>query len=184
LVALLRLFIGVPIDPDTTLRLVEWLKQGAADHMPGRKVPAENWHFTLRFLGDVDDVGRDRLLASLHHAELGDPFDIRFGGLDAFPRPSKASFVWSGVTEGVEELTELAAEVEEACVDAGFDPEDRPFRAHLTFARVRPPADARRLIESTPPSDIGMRVDSVVLYRSHLGDTHPRYEVVESFDLG
>jgi len=78
---------------------------------------------------------------------------------------------------------QLAAEVEEAVVDAGLPPEDRPFRAHLSLSRIRPPRDVGRLLESVAPLDVRMAVERIVLYRSHLGRGGARYEEVEEFTL-
>ena len=78
----------------------------------------------------------------------------------------------------------LAAGVEASVIDAGFPPEDRPFRAHMTLSRVRPPEDVTEIIEEIERFSIGMQVDRVVLYRSHLGRGGARYEAVEEFPLG
>ena len=77
-----------------------------------------------------------------------------------------------------------AAAVEEAVEAAGFAPEDRPFRSHMTLSRLRPDQDVTAVLEAVPPVGLAMAVDRVVLYRSHLGRGGPRYERVESFLLG
>jgi 2'-5' RNA ligase len=88
------------------------------------------------------------------------------------------------VAEGVDALRALAAAVEAAAVHAGFAAEPKPFAAHLTLARVQPPANVRPLLAQVPPFAGTMRVGEVVLFRSHLGSGPPRYEAVERFALG
>ena len=53
--------------------------------MPGSPVPPANWHLTLRFLGNVEQVAYDRMLEALDRSNLGPAFRIAFGGLGAFP---------------------------------------------------------------------------------------------------
>ena len=91
--------------------------------------------------------------------------------------------IWLAVSRGLNRLEELAAAAEEAAQSAGFGPEDRPFRAHLTLSRVRPAEDVSALVESFPGADLGWRCESVVVYRSHLGRGGARYEPLETFPL-
>ncbi len=151
--------------------------------MPGKTVPSENWHITLRFLGWTDNVSFDRIVAALDEADLGPPFDMALGELGAFPRPRNATVVWLAVSKGLTRLEQLAAEAEEAAQSAGFVPEDRPFQAHLTLSRVRPAEDVSDLIETFPDAGLGWRCESVVVYRSHLGRGGARYEPLETFPL-
>jgi RNA 2',3'-cyclic 3'-phosphodiesterase len=151
--------------------------------LPGVRVPAENLHFTLRFIGDLDAVGFDRLLAGLDETTMPDPFRVALGGLGAFPQPRQAAVLWIGVTAGVEALEDLHLAVENACEVAGLGREDRPFRPHVTVSRMRPPEDVRGVIASTPPLDMRSSIDEIVVLRSHLGGGSPRYEPLERFPL-
>lgn len=178
-----RLFLAAPLDGDSRHALSHLLSAAAPRGLPGRVVPPENWHVTLRFLGDVADPVRDRLVAQLDGADLGAPFAVRWGGLGAFPRPRRATVLWVQADRGADELAGLAARVEEAAVAAGFEVEDRPFRAHLTLSRIRPHQDVTPLVEGTEPMGVVTRVDRVVLYRSRLGRGGARYTEVESFPL-
>jgi len=72
---------------------------------------------------------------------------------------------------------------EEAAQSAGFGPEDRLFRAHLTLSRVRPAEDVSGLLETFADAGVGWRCRSVVVYRSHLGRGGARYEPLETFPL-
>ncbi len=137
----------------------------------------------MRFLGKVDQLAYEMLLSKLDGADLGTPFTLSFGDLGAFPRPTKAAVLWLGVAEGSEPLTDLAAYVEAAAVEAGFMPEERPFHPHLTLSRVRPPQDVRRLIESVPTLPLKQRVDRITVFESHLVGGPAVYEALESFEL-
>jgi 2'-5' RNA ligase len=180
-VGAVRLFVAVPLTEEARHHMSHLL-DGAS--LPGRPHHPEKWHITLRFLGEVDEVARDRVAACLDEADLGEPFRVRWGGLDAFPRASKANVLWVGVEHGFDHLEALHARVERALDGAGFPPEDRPFRPHLTLSRIRPQQDVTELVERTESLGVTMPVDRVTLYRSHLGRGAARYEELESFPLG
>ncbi|MEE9299200.1 MAG: RNA 2',3'-cyclic phosphodiesterase [Acidimicrobiia bacterium] len=178
--ALRRLFIAVALTDDA-LHALASLLDGVA--IPGRAVAPSNWHITLRFIGDTDDVTGDRLTAALDGADLGESFLIRWGGLGAFPRPTRATVLWVGLEEGAEPLLRLAEAVEAAVTAAGVPSEDRPVHPHLTLARIRPGEDVSSLVGSVAALDVRMQVERVSLFQSHLGRGGARYEVVESFAL-
>jgi len=178
-----RLFLAVPMRDEARHALATLLAR-ATSSMPGKVVPPDNWHLTLRFLGSTEEATYDRLLAGLDEMDPPPAFEIRFGSLGAFPRPSRAAVLWIGLERGLESLQDLAARVRSAAELAGLPLDDRPFRGHLTLSRIRPPEPVEGLLASTPPFGVGMRVDRIVLYRSHLGRPAARYEELESFPLG
>ncbi|MFB3050781.1 MAG: RNA 2',3'-cyclic phosphodiesterase, partial [Acidimicrobiia bacterium] len=96
--------------------------------IPGRLVPLENWHLTLRFLGAVGEVTYERFLSGLNLIEDVPSFSIRLGAFGGFPNERKASVMWAGVVEGADELRRLNEIAEEAAQMAGLEPDDRPYR--------------------------------------------------------
>lgn len=149
--------------------------------IPGKIAPTENWHLTLRFLGKVDQVSYERFLAGLQHVEAESSFPISVDRFGAFPRAKRATVVWAGIDNGESELSILNQIAEDAAVDAGLEPEDRPFHPHITLSRVRPPADVRWL--EAEDVDLRWRCDRVVVFQSHLGGGPARYEPLETFHL-
>ena len=175
-----RLFLGIPLTDNAVSALRLHLQN---EELPGRVVPPEKWHLTLRFLGDTAQDALERLGHSLRARPLGSQADIMFGGLGAFPRAQRASVLWVGIVEGTAALQAIAANVEDAVQRAGFSAESRAFAPHLTLSRLQPPRDVRLLVERVPSFDVRMTVDTVVLMRSHLGRGPSRYEEVERFEL-
>lgn len=150
--------------------------------IPGRLVPPENWHVTVRFMAGVDDVAYDRFLAGLTHVEGQGGFRISLDRFGAFPKPKRATVVWAGLSDGVAELTRLNEIAEEAAVRAGGSPEERPFSPHLTLSRVRPPADVQWLEQED--LDLSWKCDRLIVYRSRTGRGGATYEPLETFVLG
>ncbi len=177
-----RLFLAVGLDDDTRHALAAHLDAHLDELLPGSKVPPENWHVTLRFLGKVDDVQHDRLVTYLDERIDVAPFRLRFGGLGAFPRPRKATVAWIAVD--APELEPLAALAEEAAIAVGCMPEERPFHPHLTLSRIRPPADVSNVVDDLPPFPRSMSVRSVGCFESTLRGGRPaRYTEIDTFEL-
>lgn len=175
-----RLFLGVPVEQGVRAMLAQHLQ----DHpLPGRPVPPDNWHITVRFLGYVAQVTRERLLAELDQSDLGPAFEVILGDLGAFPRAARASVMWLALDTGRERLAELNARSEQSSQMVGLAPEDRPFAPHLTLSRIRPELDVRAELASYRRVPFQWTASELVLYESHLGRGGARYEVVESFPL-
>ncbi len=125
-----RLFTGLEIPPDAGLSL-SLLRGG----LPGaRWIDPDNYHVTLRFIGDIDD----RLAAEITHLlgrVRGHAFDMRFDGLGSFGgRRPRA--VFAGIVPS-EPLLALQSEHERLLRRIGFEPEGRKFTPHVTLARLR-----------------------------------------------
>ena len=176
-----RLFIGIPLTEGARWTIDEHVRRWMPDGVPGRAVPAANWHLTLRFLGATPAEQLTAIVRHLRAAELRPAFDIGFGGLGAFPGPRRARVLWIGLTDGVERMQGLARIAEDAARAAGFEAEEKSFKPHLTLSRIQPPRDVTRVIQDVPPLDLRMPVREAVVFRSHLGGGPARYEMVERF---
>ncbi|MFN2251039.1 MAG: RNA 2',3'-cyclic phosphodiesterase [Anaerolineae bacterium] len=180
----MRLFIAAPLTAEARRDLQAHLDICVpGGRLPGRVVPPANWHFTLRFLGDVAPAEYEALRASLARLRLGDAFDLAMSGLGAFPRPDRARVLWIGTSTGARELSELARLVESAVVELGFEQDRRPFRPHLTLSRLRPDGDVQAVVDAVPDARVQMRVDEIQIVRSHLGPSGARYETLDHLPL-
>ena len=180
-----RLFLAVALDDEARAALASRIDAALGDrHMPGRAVLVPSWHITLRFLGKTTETERDILLGYLHEHVTTAAFTLRFATIGAFPRPKRATVLWLGVDRGTHELADLGALCEEAAQAAGRSPEERPFHAHLTLSRIRPPVDVTWLTDGVEPIGVRLDVDEITLFRSVLGGNRPaRYEVVDTVAL-
>ena len=176
----MRAFVALPFEPDTQaalargalrLRTLPW-----ADGV--RWVRPANLHLTLRFLGDIPRSAVAPLLAGLESSvsEVSQ-FGCRLCGVKLFPSPARPRVVAIGLADGAAQLAlaRLASRVEEVVVAAGFEPEARPFRAHVTLGRIR-----SRRKNLAGPVDLVLEpslveVNHVVLFRSELGAHGARY---------
>jgi 2'-5' RNA ligase len=125
-----RLFTGVEI-PSDVAQALSMLRGG----LPGaRWIDPENYHVTLRFIGDVDDAIAHEVESLLGRVRRG-PFELKFDGLSSFgsrkPRAIVASIAPS------QSLMEAQAEQERMMQRIGLEPEGRKYTPHVTLARLR-----------------------------------------------
>lgn len=144
----------------------------------------EGFHVTLRFLGPTPEERVPALAAAVREATAGiEPFTLALGALGAFPDARRPRVVFVGV-EPAEPVAALAAAVERGVVAAGFAPEARPFHAHLTLGRVREQRRRVRLPAGARAEAAPFPVDSLVLFRSDLGEGGSTYTPLERIALG
>ena len=184
---MLRCFVAVEVAAPHLRRALEGaqlgLKRSFGQPDPVKWVPAHQFHFTLKFLGEIPPEAAERAMQALERAVVGAvPFEVRVAGLGGFPGGDRLSVLWAGVAEGKEQLTALAAAVEREFEAAGFPRERRPFRPHLTLGRVREgarvPAAVPQMLAQAAGQEFGTwRVERVVLMQSELTPRGPIYSV-------
>lgn len=181
-----RLFLAVMLPLAQQHALAARLDASFSDTpMPGRKVRPDQWHITLRFVGEVTPYQQDRLLFALSEPDkLNDgAFSVSLDGLGAFPEPRLASVLWAGVDAGSAELTALSGEINHRLEDVGLAPEDRPFVPHVTLSHLRPRLDVWGWVEKVPAFQVRWTANHVALVESVLEATGPRYVVVDEISL-
>ncbi len=126
-----RLFTGIEIPADISLALSSY--RGG---LPGaRWVDPENYHMTLRFIGDIDDRTADDVCSILGEVRRRHPLAIVIDRLDTFGG-GKPRTVFARAS-GNDDLSELQAEQERLIRQVGLAPERRRFIPHVTLARLR-----------------------------------------------
>lgn len=99
-----------------------------------RWIDPENYHITLRFIGDIDEPTADRVAERL--AQVKRPaFDLQLDGLGAFGS-RKPHALYAGA-KSVPALTDLQHEQERIFQRIGLEPERRKFTPHVTLARLK-----------------------------------------------
>jgi len=169
----MRLFIAVNF-PETVKAYIreaaDRLRRGAAE---GRFAGPESAHLTLAFLGDVAPSRIKDIKASMD-AAAGEHFALTLAGAGAFRR-SGGDIWWIGV-EKAPALAALQTRLAQALESAGFPPEERAFRPHVTLARrvvLRPDFDGEAFRRSVGSAVCA--VDEIALMRSDLRPEGPLY---------
>jgi len=174
-----RIFTGLEL-PANVAQSLATLRGG----LPGaRWIDPENYHLTLRFIGDVDDtVARE--VASLLGKVSRAPLELRFDGLSSFggrrPRAVVATLAQTPA------LMELQAEHERLMQRVGLEPEGRKFTPHVTLARLRD-SSSRQVADylATRPflEPLPFRVSRFVLFSSRASVGGGPYVVEAAYPL-
>jgi 2'-5' RNA ligase len=182
-----RSFVALPCPPGigsaVSAALAEWRGLGAEVAWSD---PATA-HLTLRFLGDADPARLDRLHERMPDvARASESIRATPGATGAFPSWARPRVLWLGLESGGA-IERLAAAVETAARDVGFEPEERRFTAHLTLGRVRGPRGLRRAADAVrgwKPRGSAETASEVVLYRSELGAGGARHVALARYPIG
>jgi len=107
----------------------------------GRPQRPDQWHVTLEFLGPVSGLQLERVREAAAQVRAA-PCEIVFDAVEYWRRPEVLCLVARSLPPPLESLV---SQLREALAALGFEPESRPFRAHLTLARkvVHPVAPVR-----------------------------------------
>jgi 2'-5' RNA ligase len=127
-----RLFTAIEIPRDAALSL-SFLRGGLPS---ARWIDVENYHITLRFIGDVEARFADELVAALDRVERA-PFSLTLDGVGAFGS-KKPHSLYAGVQVSPA-LEALQADIDRACRRLGLPADPKKFVPHVTLARLRQP---------------------------------------------
>jgi len=191
----MRLFFALPI-PEPAARHATDVQAALRDRgVRGRWVHRGNLHFTVFFLGEVDEQRVAELMSRVDAiAEGTSAVELHYAGVAGFGRPPRVLFLdWDAPDSG---FATLVTCVRDAVVASGIDvPEEVSKRRavpHLTLVRFRSPDESsslRRLVRirrrewewQIPlpvPAEPTLRLSSLRLYRSTLTPDGPIYDVL------
>ena len=154
-----RLFTALEVPRNLAMSL-SLLRGG----LPGaRWIDVENYHITLRFIGDVDGRTADEIVDRLDRIDRPE-FQATLTGIGSFGS-KKPHSIWAGVAPSPD-IYALQAEIERICQRIGLPPDPRKFTPHVTLARLK-----------------SCRLDDVVHYLSGRGNFYTAPFTVSRFVL-
>ena len=177
---MIRLFVALALPAAIKAQLA--LLSGG---IPGaRWVPPENYHLTLRFIGEVESWRAQEVDDAL--ANIRAPsFELSLRGVGTFEKGGRISALWIGV-EKTEQLAFLQSKVETALQRIGLEPERKRFAPHVTLARTdrAPPEKVISFVQAhnlfrLPP----VAVEHFTLYSSRLGKDAAVYVPEVEYEL-
>jgi RNA 2',3'-cyclic 3'-phosphodiesterase len=180
-----RLFIAVNISDGARQAAAAHIKE-LRQEFPRIRVSwarPENLHITLKFLGDTPDAVVERLGSAVAKAAARhSPFEIKLSVPAAFGK----RVLTIGIADETGGVTALQREIESEYLKLGFEKERRPFRPHLTIARLRDRRGTGELIErhlelKVDPEET--KIGDIVLYESELYPAGSRYTVLGRYSL-
>ncbi len=184
----MRLFIALNLPKKERQRIHRAARPLWEESFPVRWIDLENFHMTLKFLGEVPASRIANIEEVVERVASATPsFKSDFGGFGAFPTIRKPRVIWLGV-EASAELRCLKQDLEWGLADAGFEAETRAFHPHLTLGRANSKDGAgafRGLDELVAGMSFGgeMNIRRIDLMRSHLSKDGPTYSLLSSAKL-
>lgn len=180
----MRLFVGVPLPADVREKLWAFWGVHGKKLENTRSVAPENYHITLKFIGEVSEERAKNIANVLESAVPETRFKIRVAGIGGFPASSKAKVIWAGVLEGSQELTALGEYIDRLLGSQGVPKETKAFHPHVTLARVkRGVADVTSLARQRPEFGT-FEFQGFTLYQSTLTPEGPIYKSVRDYEVG
>lgn len=187
-----RLFVSLPVPAAVRAPVAEALaplRLATRAHL--RWVPAETWHVTLAFLGDVPaervDVVAGAVAAGVESWAVAGRGAVG-ASLAGASRFGRGLLFLAVDDEAFATVRDLGAMVRGALAAAGVEHDDKPLHPHVTLARQRDRRgrgvsrttldEVRAALDAVAPEARRWQADHVAVVRSHLGDGPVRHEPV------
>jgi len=150
-------------------------------------VPEDNFHLTLRFLGNTSRFQVEQLAERfVEVASCFDSFEFAVKGAGYFKSKGSPRVLFLKIVDS-EKLSALAGKIEEEVVAAGFTKEEKAFRPHLTLGRIKYLENRSRffsVVDDLPEILYQqVKVSSFIFYQSILHPQGPVYKPIKIFKL-
>ncbi|MDA1315211.1 MAG: RNA 2',3'-cyclic phosphodiesterase [Acidobacteria bacterium] len=178
----MRLFVAIELSEETRQALQAVVDE-LRPRLPLRWVAAENWHLTLKFIGEWPAECRCDIVSVLRSVKADAPIRFVLEGLGVLPNIRSPRVFWAGLRHG-ERLPELTSRVDEALAALGVEQERRAFKPHITLGRLKTkirPAELQRAIDNYRIEFGSLTTDRFVLFQSELRPGGAVYRKVEEF---
>lgn len=174
----MRCFVAVDLDPQ--LRQGVEKLQAELRNLDTKLIEPWNLHFTLKFLGEVDEVAVNSVNALLKDTARLNPITVKLEGVGVFPNEKFVRVIWIGASQ----LDDLQKEINETLSPLFQKENPSP---HLTIARVRSQKHLPKIIDFIKVhknEEIGtMHINELKLKKSTLTPEGPVYEDISVFKL-
>lgn len=188
----MRLFVALEVPDEVREKLAAIRDRFPKPQSQMRWVRAEQFHVTLKFIGEVDEEKVDEIMGALRAVQQGSPVQCGFCGLGWYWNAKGFGMLFSKI-EDDGSLRALASRVDECLQPANFEPEHQEYMPHLTLARCKPlksrprsavPEDLSAVARETEGLEFGrMQAREMHLMQSKLGTSGPKYSRVATFPL-
>ncbi len=185
----IRAFLAVEPQEEilqAVIRLQEKLKREISGKLSWTRPGGQ--HLTLKFFGDVSaEEVRSISRVVQNRLQSVRPLHLTIKKLGVFPDARRPRVLWCGTSGDTERLAALQKQLETDFAGIGFPEEDRPFRAHLTLARIKDPREVSGLSEALTRhaafSTGEFTVGEMVLFQSRLTPLGAIYTRLAVFPL-
>lgn len=146
----MRAFLSYDIDDPAFLERVHDVQEElTATGADLKLVNPRIMHFTIRFLGEIDETDKSMVISALRNHIEDFALVISFHGLGTFPDERRISVVWVGIDPDSRSLMEKQAQSVNNLLKSAHSlgkVDDEKFSPHVTIARVRSGRNKEELV--------------------------------------
>lgn len=184
----MRIFIAIPV-PEAIKEQALQIKTELSRLKPDIKwVEYENYHITLKFLGEVKEGQLNEIKTRLSMTAQACPvFNFTTAGIGFFPNKNRPRVMWLGVKGEMNKAKFLGERIDTYLSELGFEAENkRSF--HLTLGRIRSERNLDETVLTTSRisnelKSYDLPVEQFFLMESRLSSSGPQYLVLEKYQL-
>jgi 2'-5' RNA ligase len=189
----LRLFVAISIPEPVRNEIIRVQQelQPLVSRDVARWARSDQFHLTLRFLGDVPADGVESLKQSVGAVcRNARSLSLRAEGVGFFPNPRSPRVIWVGINDREGRLVDLQKQIETAVGQFSPEPGEKNFKGHATLGRLKnpKPADIRDLAARAQSLEKRLFGEwtgqEIEIIRSELSPVGARYTSLEAFRLG
>jgi len=170
----MRAFIAIEISNSEILKNIQMFQDKLK--INARPTRIDQIHFTLQFLGEIDEEKCNQIKNILKKIEFS-KFVISLQGIGAFPNFRNPRIIWIGCDEvGAGKISKIAKEIGNNLTELGFD-NDKKFKPHLTVYRIKNRIeDISSQVKEIGETEFGTQIISKIkLKKSVLSPKGPEY---------
>lgn len=175
----MRAFIGILL-PGEVVEYVDNIKSELKKlPMRCKMVESENSHICLSFLGEIDEMGLERVKKSLDKIRESGSVTLSTGGMNFIPNERRVRVIMIDVKNTDGKLSELCNIIKDDIGGSMHPP-------HITLCRVKDMDDKENTISAIKRINVRnvmFQVKSIAVVKSELGRNGPIYEKLYTVDL-
>lgn len=162
----MRAFISIDFNFETKKKIAELQKTLKENCLSGRWKYVDNFHLTLKFLGEISNKQVKEIETVLKKVSTEfNPFILELSKLNYFQGKTSIRVLYLEVDGELKILKEMQLKLENMLESIGFPKERRPYTPHVTIAQDVIPKNEMELL-NTPPLNEKILVDKIILMKS------------------
>jgi len=178
----MRVFFAIEFEEELKEALFS-IREDIRQHCTGGNFTfKENFHLTLRFIGEQTQSQTEQLVAALKEAAVNvQTFELTLNKLGKFDKGNR-KIIWVGLQKS-KELETLYGQLECVLVSHGYKKEDRAFNPHITLAREAKIDSFEEIVSKEVVGNLAVKVKSISLMESKRIDNKLCYEPIARVEL-
>ena len=190
----MRLFVGIDFSDALKNEIYNLEQKLKPLSHKGNWKHEDNFHLTLKFLGDIPEDRLEVLYEAVDKASLSvEPFDIALKGIGAFGLSDvsaetglcPAKVLWLGIEGDLSALNKLYLAVEDALVEVGFAKDFRPYAPHITLGQdLKFKCEFQAIRNAISEMDGKIHVTEVTVFNSEVFEGRRIYRPLRKYSIG